>query len=314
MSKRAPVGAVVNEAVQFGLHRWSAVVRAFVAPAIVSLFAYVAFVLAIFDLSSLSETGSAGTPLRFPVGVAVLSFLALLAFLGVVVSGAYASIYRLAALGEERRGWFQIRLDGPAIRVFLSGFVKFAISLVISAILYAVGVVIDPNGMGEALDFWRESVRAVGAMLGGADPDTVSLQIPDEPVYSPGLHALNALSSLLSIYMFVKLTPFSPGSAVENRLIPFKSFRMTFGHAWSIFWAYALLFVFFIIVFVVGGFAFVVVMGVGGALAAEGAILALVGGALIFAACLAGLFFAIFTAGAYAALSAIIYRRIETGG
>ena len=81
-------------------------------------------------------------PLRVPVPVAAIIGLAAYIFVILLFSGVLASIYRLAALGEDRPGVFQLRLDGTAKRVFFALVILVFINVVISFVSVAAGLAI----------------------------------------------------------------------------------------------------------------------------------------------------------------------------
>ena len=113
------------------------------------------------------------------------------------------------------------------------------------------------------------------------------------------------------IYVNIKLVPFPPGSASENRLLLFGAFRMTAGHFWSILGLYIL----FILAMIVLGIVYTLAMsfielmaslGGAGALTIIGAIFTVVA----FAAAIA---YQVFVIGVQLSLQAIVYRRLKTG-
>ncbi|NOX95769.1 MAG: hypothetical protein GXP04_11955, partial [Alphaproteobacteria bacterium] len=126
MSQKLPVGDVLNEAVQFGLHRWSTVLRFALGPILVSMLLFVVVAAVLLEPSSFVANSDDATlesmkdGLRFPMSITVL--IGGLAYLFVIflLCGVMASMYRLVALGEDRRGFFQLRMDGPAKRVFFA--------------------------------------------------------------------------------------------------------------------------------------------------------------------------------------------------
>jgi hypothetical protein len=119
------------------------------------------------------------------------------------------------------------------------------------------------------------------------------------------------LSLPLLIYLNVKLAPFLPGSAAENRLLLFGSFRMTSGHAFSIFLVYVMFFMVMVIISVVYSLAmsFVEMMA---SLSGAG-VFAVLGAVFSFISVVAAVAYQVFMMGVQMSLQAIIYRRLKTG-
>ncbi len=318
MSQRVPVGEVLNEAFQFGLHRWFTVLR----------FAWLPFVLAgavaggvfwfIFDqeaLKALDENDPEAlsqlfSSLKVAPATAMLAGVAALIAILIAYSGVFASIYRLVALGEDRPGIFQLRFDGPAIRVFWAQIILIAINNGIFAVIALATLTLNGVGVGEVQAAWPEFLRLM--IASAADPSFEPTQAQMQALAPIGLLVLSGFfAAPVLIYVNIKLVPFPPGSASENRLLLFGAFRMTAGHFWSILGLYIL----FILAMIVLGIVYTLAMsfielmaslGGAGALTIIGAIFTVVA----FAAAIA---YQVFVIGVQLSLQAIVYRRLKTG-
>ncbi len=318
MSNSTPVGAVVNEAVQFVLHRWGAVFRFFFAPVLLSVVLFSAFAASVIDQEKAAAAGEIATIadflaiVRLPLPTVIFMGLVATSATALLLAGAAASLYRLVALGEDRPGYFQVRVDGPAARVFLASIILGVISLVIwgaaAAIAQAIGGGSPLVLMKEFANFYMEVAAT------GDEPDDIPPELRQAFIDHGASFALWCFMGLAaSLYAGVKLAPFAPGAAIENRLILLKSVRMTTGHAWSILGSLTLLAAFTFIIALIAGLAINIINQISGLLMSQGAGLALVGLAFSAIVVAGQILIRAFTTGAQGALLAIIYRRLETG-
>ena len=317
MSQKLPVGDVMNEAVQFGLHRWATVLQYSWAPALFSLLLFGLYFVALFEISFFESVNSATSfeevkgALRLSVPMAIVGVVVIYLFMGLLFCGVAASLFRLVALGEERPGFIQMRMDGPALRVFLSYIILTIISAIIFLAVFLLAMVLAGEGAFGFFDWINTSVPMFqAAEQGGSNDLEVSsgLMGPTQAVSVAILFAL-----IMLIYVNVKLAPFPAGSAAENRLLLFGSISMTFGHAWSIFGIFVLYVLFIIVLSVIYGLADSVFGMLAELLALQGSVFALVAIAINIIAIAVAVFFQLFTMGLQAAVPAIIYRRLKTG-
>ncbi|MEZ5891598.1 MAG: hypothetical protein R3C58_00400 [Parvularculaceae bacterium] len=318
MSDRIRVGDILNEAFQFGLHRWPSVLRFVWLPMLAALCLSYGFLTLAIDLDAYQEAikaangglVSAAPYLRMPLTAAVMLGIGVVVAMLFIYSGAYASIYRLAALGEDRPGILPFRFDGPAQRVFVGQLILAAIQLAI----WGAAFIIAFASSGVSFSDIGAAFGEYAAMIGRASAEPGYKPSPSElsairPLGAIAVGFLFALPALL--YVNVKLSPFLAGSAAENRLLLFGAFRMTRGHAWSIFGTFLLfvaaMFVLMIVLSLAMGF-----LGLLGSLSGAGAIGAI---GQFFKALSFALDYAvqIFLTGVVLSMQAIIYRRLKTG-
>lgn len=317
MSERLPAGDTLNEAFQFGLKRWTTVFRYGWATVVLSGLLIAAFVLlavdtAVFnDQYAMESVEEIGDVLNFSLGATVLIAGLIYLLISLLFCGVVASVYRLAALGEDRPGIVQLRLDGPAVRVFLSYVIITALSgliwLAASIVSMAVGG-LGPGGLlKECIAFFQSIMSAEAG--GGSEMEVFNAMASMlQAFFLPGMIALIPL-----LYVNVKLIPFPPGSAAENRLLLFGSFSMTFGHAWSIFGIYVLYVIFLIVLTLIFEMAAAIMQAIATIMTTMGGAAAL--GGVIFIGILfaASIFFNVYIFAVQTALRAIVYRRL-TGG
>lgn len=317
MSEKLPVGETLNEAFQFGLKRWGTVIRYGWATFAVAIAAFTAYAVAVIgpgvfkaaasgeEINSMRDIFQMPIPTVIGLGVVVYAVVSLL-FCGVI-----ASLYRLVALGEDRPGIFHLRVDGPAVRVFASFFIIAVFNALIWAAALGISFAINGQDFGS---FWRECVRLfelAAASETGEVSNAEVLSAFSTIFQSFMLGGLIALVPLL--YLNIKLIPFPPGTAAENRLLLFGSFGLTMGHFWSILGAYILFIIFVMILTIIFQIALAVLQAIGGLATGMGGALAIVGAVLGVVVFLASLFFNIFLFGVQVSLRAIIYRRLATG-
>lgn len=319
MSERIRAGDVLHEAFQFGARRWPAVLRYVWLPLILSGFATFGIAMLVLDVDGLqtaietSDTGmvSIAPFLKVSPTMAIAAAIAAVFGLIFIYSGAYASIFRLTALGEDRPGVAQLRFDGPAQRVFFAQLILMAINLALwgAAFMIALSVSgVSFADIGKAMgDLMALAERAA------ADPAFKPSPAEAEAVGKPlgALFLGGVFAALPMAYVNVKLAPFLAGSAAENRILLFGSFRMTRGHAWSIFGTYVLFMIAMFILMMVFGLA----MGLfellgqlsgGGGLSIVGKLFTAIGVVLDAA-------FQVYVLGVSLAMQGIIYRRLATG-
>lgn len=318
MSEKLPVGDVLNEAFQFGLHRWATVIRYGWFPVLVMTAILLAYVFTIFDISALRvivETGAEPEAFsnlyRYPISVVMIVGLGLEIVLLLLFAGVAASVYRLVVLGEERRGLFHLRFDGPASRVFWANIIKVLIQFLIWAGAIAIAFSLTGQSFGDAITQYGKYVEFDLLEAFGGQPSP-EMMAPFSDAFDAFKHA-ELFSLIPIIYVFMKLAPFAPGSASENRLVLFGSFRITFGHFWSILGAYILLGIFYVIIAIIFALVMIVFSLVATFLVAQGGIIAIAGAVLSLILVVGLFFFMAFIIAVELAVTAIIYRRLSTG-
>ncbi len=317
MSERLPVGDTLNEAFQFGLKRIVTVIRLGWAPMLLVIGMAVGFTRLVFDVSALKSSEDAsvllspGPYLTMPPAVAILLGIGVLIIIMLLMAGFMASVYRLVALGEDRGGVFDLRFDGPSVRVFWAQLILALIGYGIFAIAFLIASAMTGNAPGEvfaaAVKFFAEVVSAAAT---GVEPDEQILMQLAGPLSVFFLAGLIAL--LPTVYANVRLAAFPAGSAAENRLLLLGAFDLSKGQFWSIFGVYFFLF----LALMVFGFVYTILSsilellaslgGAGGALAVIGVIFWVVQIAMM-------IFYQAFVLGVQLSMQAIIYRRLKTG-
>ncbi len=317
MSQPLPIGDTLHEAFQFGIKRWGTVIRYAWAPIVISLLLVGLYFAAIVDFQTIAAAEDSESTLHvdeiFRASIPFMIALGVVLYVAVsmLFSGVMASVFRLAALGEERPGYVHLRLDGPAWRVFWATI----ISAVISLSIWGVALIISLASYGESIGAFLEGARSFFAAL------VAAAQTGAEPSFGGQADILDytrifvravAISIIPLIYVSVRLAPFLAGSAAENRLILFGSFNLTKGQFWPVFIAIiimtvALMIIGFIYEMVRSLFELLMSLGQsGGAFA----VIALVLAALYFAVTV---FYYAFVYGVQFSFYGIMYRRLKTG-
>ncbi len=317
MSQKLPIGEVMNEAVQFGLHRWATVLRYAWVPGILSMVLFGAYFVSILDVAIFSADYEATSfdefkdILRVPWQSAIAGAVVIYLIAGLLFSGVAASLFRLVALGEERPGLFQLRLDGPAIRVFFS----YVIVMVLTTAIWGVAFLGSLSINGESISSLIGSFQSLMELIASADTDSDAGMAAMSDMMGPlkvyGMTFL--LAAIPMIYVSVKLVPFPPGSAAENRLLLLGSFGMTFGHFWSIIGVYILFILFMMVIMIIYSLADSVFQMIALLLIGQGSFFALVGLGVYLLVAAAAIFYQLFMIALQTAVPAIIYRRLKTG-
>lgn len=316
MSERIRAGDILTEAFQFGFYKWPSVLRYALVPIIVILLATFGAAFMVFDMEAMqalennpeADWGDVKALLRVSPAVAILIGVGIAVLTMLVYCGFFASVYRLAALGEERPGVFQLRFDGPAQRVFAALIILNLLNYAVLLLFAFVMLILGGSGFGDFFRAWP----AFFSMVEAASAD---------PSYQPAAEELAQLQPLGSfftgmflaapvlLYLNVKLTPFAPGSAAENRLLLFGAFRMTSGHAWSIFGTLIL----FVLAMLVMSILYMLTMSFLELMASIGGSMAFIGMIFNAISLAAGIAYQIFVLGVQLSLQAIVYRRLKTG-
>ena len=317
MSNKLPVGDVMNEAVQFGLHRWATVLRYSWAPGLFSLLLFGLYFACLFapsfyqsgqDVTSFEELQE-GMRVSIPVAIAGAALIYL--FVVLLFCGVAASLFRLVALGEERPGFIQLRMDGPALRVFFA----YLIMMIITCAIWGAAFMGALSISGESFSSLKGSFQSLMELAQASEQDSASDLEAFSSMMGPmkifGLTFLLAIVPL--IYVTVKLAPFPPGSASENRLLLFGSFAMTFGHFWSILGVFILFILFMIVISIIYSLADSIFQMLAALLVAQGSVFALVGMLIYVIVMGAAIFVQLFSMAVQTAVPAIIYRRLKTG-
>lgn len=317
MSQKLPVGDVLNEAVQFGLHRWGTILRFGWLPMLLSMVVVMAYIIVAFGAAVFtveegqSDLETLKSAMRFSVPVAIVLGVAAYAFVIFLFCGVAASVFRLVALGEERPGIFQLRMDGATARVFWAYVIIMVISSVIWGVAFTVGLGMAGETWGGLFSGFMRFIELAEAADTGESTDLEAFSALMGPLKAVGLASL--IAAIPAIYVGVKLSPFPAGSAVENRLLLFGSFAMTFGHFWSIVGIFILLFIFMMVVGIIYQLALTIFQMLAVLLATQGAALAFVSGIIFVGILAASIFYQLFITALQLSVPAIIYRRLKTG-
>ncbi|MEO1311457.1 MAG: hypothetical protein AAFV51_10890 [Pseudomonadota bacterium] len=301
MKQPLGVGDILTESFRFGGSRIATVLRVVWAPLVVLAVIWGGAMFAVFgsDFAAFETMTEEEAVLfileRLFTPSTMLAFVALGLVSAFVYSGAMAAIFRLVALDEEPQGAFFVRFDGPSVRTGVAAILYNAIFYVIAGIAGWIAV----SRAGGAPDL---------AAIFADEPDA------DEALAFAQIAGLTFLISILPLaYLGVKLTPFLPGTASENRLLFVNSFSLTAGYFWSILGLFVVLFA-----AVIGlSLAFELLQGavqllqtaisvVGGE--AGKALASLIFGLVILVATIA---FQLFLTGVQLAAPALVYRRLD---
>lgn len=313
MSTKIAVGATVAEAFQTGLRRWPAVIRFFLLPAIISCLLMGGVMVGLVDFKAAHAASKIESIKEFEalLRVPLPAFFGaiMVAYLGVFLlfAGGAASYFRLIALDEDRPGLFQLRLDGPAWRVFWS----ILIIALIDMTIFAVGIIAAATITGQSAFGWLAPFFDL-MRLAAENPDA-ELSPEQARAMFDGMKPFFigcALAFIPMLYMRVKLSPFPAASAAENRLVLFGSFAMTFGHFWSIVFSFLLFGVALIALFLVFGLGIGTLQGVG-AMIANADAMRFLGYAIVAVAIALRIALQVVVAGSQLALPAIIYRKLK---
>lgn len=316
MSERIKAGDILTEAFQFGFYRWTTLFRFAWAPFVLALLITLGIVFSIFDMQAADALENNDAPswedfqtiLNVPPAIAILAGICAGLATMLLYCGFFASVYRLVALGEERPGLVQLRFDGPALRVLAALLILNLVNYALLVALCLLMLAVNGFGFGDFAAAWPEFFSLVERSAG-------------DPSYQPSPEDAQRLAPIgafftglfvaapVLIYLNVKLSPFAPGSAAENRLLLLGAFRMTSGHAWSIFGTLVL----FALSLIVISILYILTMSFVELMAALGGSFAFIG--MIFSAIsfAAGVAYQIFIMGVQLSLQAIIYRRLRTG-
>ncbi len=316
MKVKFPVGETLNETFQFALHRWSAVFRFGWAPLLIAIALAVGLFYAIIDVAALEAADDPAELFQFsqfvrvPGLVAIALAVAGALIISLVMAGFMASVFRLVILGEDDGRLINVRLDGPAVRVFLAQLILGVINYGIFLIAVLVASAMTSVSVGAAFSAVPEAIRlAAESSAAGTDPDPSQIGETIAPI---GLFGVGFLLALIPmIFVNIRLAPFAAGSAAENRLLLLGAFRLTSGNFWPLLGYYILL----VLALMVIGFVFQIVIGVidllsglpsGGAFAVIGALATVLG-------VVASVAYQLFVMGLQLGGQGIIYRRLKTG-
>ena len=309
MGNELRIGDTLTEAFRFALVRWPTLLRIIWAPLIGILLLVFVTLYTVFDVEILNAMGAnnsgynAADALNYPIAVSIIILLGVFAFAIYISSGLQATIYRLVALGETPSGFIHIRFDDVATRVFFANGIIGALTI-LGAI--ACLIVFLLFGGGEISGLVRDMVAAGDTELEMTPAHMEALQNVGGASF-----IVVVLTVISVVYFGVKLTPFLPATAVENRIAFLTSFRLTKGRFWSVFGtmllaALAMLLVTTFYQLVVGIFSLIASMNTNGAFAVLSLLATLVQLALVFT-------YQVFAIGVQMSLPAIIYRRLKTG-
>lgn len=312
MSYPLPAGEVLNEAFQFGLRRWGTVLRYLWLPLILSIASVIGYGGLVLENAPGLDGDAAGLSFRVPAFIAYLLGAVVFAVCLFLYAGFMTSVFRLVAIGEELNGFFHLRTDGPAVRVFSAVLILNILSFAILGVSFLFSLAVTGQSLDAVLGGLREFV--VLAASSGAGGDSVSpaaLERLAEPMSVIFLSILGALIPL--IFINVRLAPFAAGSAVENRLLLFGSFQLTMGSFWPIFVVLLLVIISLFALSIIIELAAAIFEMLGQGLAELGGPMALIGSISIFAAFMITFLYQIFSASVQLSAQAVIYRRLKTG-
>ena len=317
MSERLPVGETINEAFRFGLHRWGAFIRFGWFPALVSVAIMAAYLGVVIDFAALPKDEAEFQSFdqiweifRYPMSVTVILGIAAYTLIYLAFAGVAASIYRLAALGEDRPGFLHLRFDGPAKRVFFAFVILGLINLLVWGAAFTAGLSLAGSSWGDLGSAFMRFME-IAASAETTEPTPEDFAGLGAPLQAFGWAMLFAV--IPALYIGIKLVPFVAGSAAENRLVLFGSFRMTTGHWWSVFGLYILVFLVTMLTSSVFEIVSQIVTMLGTFLIAQGSLMGIVGGALFLLYVVAAIWFYSFIYAFQLGMQGIIYRRLKTG-
>lgn len=307
-----PAGEVLNEAFQFGLRRWGTVLRYLWLPVILSAAIALGYGALAFENTQGLDGGVAGLSLRisgfiaYPLGAVVFAVCLFL------YAGFMASIFRLVAIGEELDGFFHLRTDGPAVRVFWAVLILNVLSFAILGVSLLFSLAVTGQSLDAVLNGMREFFVLAASSSASGDPvSPAALEQLAEPMSVVFLSILGALVPL--IYINVRLAPFAAASAVENRLLLFGSFQLTAGSFGSIFVVLLLVMISLFALSIIIELAATIFRILGSGIGELGGAVALVGSILLLAAFTIAFLYQIFSASVQLSTQAVIYRRLKTG-
>lgn len=317
MAEQLRIGDALNETFQFAVQRWLTILRLGWAPLLMAMLISTVVAMGIFDFAALRALEDDPNGLlqfadyvRLPIPAAILLGVLAMVAVSLIVSGFMASVFRLVALGEEQPGFFNIRVDGPAMRVFVAQWIITAIICGIFLVALLVGSLLTGITMSAAFGSISEFFRIVAESA--AEGTQPAAQTMRESVAPMGLFGVAFLLSIIPmIFVNIRLAPFMAGSAVENRLLLAGSFSLTKGKFWSLFGYYLLLALSLMAIGIIYNIVFSIV-DVLTSLPAGGlfGIIALLANLFAIALTLA---YQIFTMALQLGGQGIIYRRLKTG-
>lgn len=318
MSKSIPIAEVLNESFQFGLQRWGTVIRLAWAPTVIILLLVGGFFGLVINFEMFTEGGEIETLqnfndyLRMPAPAAIGLGVVLYVIMALLYCGVMASIFRLVALGEDQPGIINVRLDGPAWRVFWASIILSLVSTLIWLIAFGIALPMTGKSFGAYFSDLGAFFSAIMVAAQTGSEEAAAAQVTAFFGYWKAFVYAFLIAIVPLIYLNVRLAPFVAGSAAENRLILFGSLQLTQGRFWPILGAWILLtlMIFVIsIVFELVSSIFEILMGLGGI---GGAFAIITGVVAIIYIALAIFYYAVIY-GAQLAFHAVIYRRLKTG-
>ena len=319
MAQKLPVGEILNEAFQFGVQRWGAVVRFAWLPSLIVILISAGAAMAVIDYETWqlleaedAEFSSLDGLFRVSGLSVAMVFAAVMALIMLLFAGPMASIYRLVALGEDRPGYFHLRFDGPAIRVFWALIIFSLIGLVINVLAFFLALSMTGQSVqsvfGALGQFWAMLIAAESE---GRQIDPSELQALIAPAQVFGLTMF--FSSIVSLFVNVRLMPFIAGTAAEDRVLLLGSLRLTRGHFGSILLTLVLLFLVMLVIGVAAQIVFSILDLLTNLMAQIGGV-ALIGGTILGLIYFGlTIFYQAYIFAVQWATQAIIYRRLKTG-
>ncbi|MEO1014145.1 MAG: hypothetical protein AAFX08_03050 [Pseudomonadota bacterium] len=316
MSDRIRAAQIASESIEFGLRRAPTVLRVVWAPFLLSALIIGGVVGLVFDPEWVAASGASGAAepagrgfadaLKVPLPVGVAAFAAVALMYGVLYGGVVADISRLVARGEDEGRFVNVRIDAVARRTFAAAAIMWLANLAIFLVALAAAQLVTGVSASTALqDYLSVQLNPDGA---SGQPMQQNARL----AAALGFFGVAFLAYLPpSAWLAAKLSPFVAGTAIENRLIPRKSFALTKGGAWSIFGGLILLIGAWVLIGVVISIGVAVVDGVAALLASIGGPVAFAGAALSFISALGQAAFQLAAFGAQTAFGAIVYRRLS---
>lgn len=317
MSERLPVGETVNEAFQFATRRLVTVIRFGWLPMAATIALLLGYGRIVLDISALNAVEDASALqsfdayLNFPLPIVMITGVVLIIVTGLLMSGFMASIYRLVSIGEDRHGLFNLRVDGPAFRVFWAQVILSLLNYFLFFIAFIVAATITGNAPFEILASLFRIFPAIFEAASQSDGD-VDPNILMDAAPAFGVFLLAGLITIIpAAYLNVRLAPFAAGSAAENRLLLMGTLSLTRGQFWSIFGVFFLL----LLALMALGILYTLSLQLLELLASLGGAgaLRLIGTAFLALQIIVIILYQAFVLGLQLSTQAIVYRRLKTG-
>ena len=313
MTERIKVGNVLGETFSFAQARWATILHLGFVPLVIAMLIAIGLTFALLDVQALQGVDTSNgfnfsTVFRFPAALSVLIAGAGIVVIALLFSGFITSVIRLVALGEEPTGMLVIRIDGPTIRVFCAQLIMAVINYAVIVICLLIAMALVGVSFGDISSMFPVIMEMAELSERGGTPSPEML----EPLQKPA--AAIVWSFLLMIiplvFLNVRLAPFIPGSAVQNRLFLVGGYSLSAGRFWTLL---ATFFVFGLCMFVMMIIysIFNAILEGFGNLSNLGGVMAIIGMVFTALSFIASLVYQIFVTGIQSALYGVVYRRLQ---